>query len=81
MFRALRASDLPEETVFTVTIGESTKNSDADWFLTEPTDVFATIKMLNACDSTGDVQGKGPLRPDGSYRGSQVYPVSRTYLI
>lgn len=50
MFRALRSSDLPSSTVFTVTIGAHDKVSEADYYLPEPTSVWATIDMFNECD-------------------------------
>ena len=81
MFRALQVADLPKDTVFTVTIGNETKLSHADWYLTDPTEVFATIRMLNTCDQTGDLEGLAPTKPDGSHRGSEVYPVPRSSLI
>ncbi len=81
MFLALRTDRLPKQTTFTVTIGESTKISNATYYLSDPTEVFATIRMLNDCDETGDTQGRGLMQGDGSYRGSRLLPVPRSYLI
>lgn len=47
MFRALRNSDLPQEHIFSVTVGASSKQTLASWHLLEPADVIATIGMLN----------------------------------
>lgn len=47
MFRALRHSDLPPESIFSVTVGASSKQTLACWHLLEPADVVATIGMLN----------------------------------
>jgi len=50
MFRALRASDLPSKTVFTVTVGAHDKASEAYYYLPEPKSVWATVDMFNKCD-------------------------------
>ena len=47
MFRALRASGLPTDDVFSVTVGASSKKTSADWHLLEPADVIATVALLN----------------------------------
>jgi trehalose 6-phosphate synthase/phosphatase len=47
MFRALRQTDLPKDSVFAVTVGASSKKTLASWHLLEPTDVIATIGVLN----------------------------------
>lgn len=47
MFRALRDGDLPKEHVFTVTVGASSKKTDAYWHVLEPKDVIATIALCN----------------------------------
>lgn len=81
MFRAIRASDLPGRGVYTVTIGDGVKSTDADWYLSDPTEVLATIMMLNNSDLVGDVTGEGGRRNDNSPRHSQVLPMPRSYLI
>lgn len=52
MFRALRASGLPEEHVFTVTVGASSKVTLAQSHLLEPADVITSIALLNGGDTT-----------------------------
>lgn len=47
MFRALAATDLPKETVFSCTVGPSSKQTDANWHLLEPSDVISSLGMLN----------------------------------
>ena len=47
MFRSLRHSHLSTDSVFTVTVGASSKKTLASWHLLEPTDVIATIAALN----------------------------------
>jgi trehalose 6-phosphate synthase/phosphatase len=46
MFRALNGSGLPEETVFTVTVGASSRMTLAHWHLPEPYDVIESMAML-----------------------------------
>lgn len=46
MFRALREANLPEDHVFSVTVGASSKQTAADWHLLEPSDVIATLSSL-----------------------------------
>jgi len=46
MFRALQKSDLPKDSVYSVTVGASSKQTDASWHLLEPADVISTIQML-----------------------------------
>lgn len=46
MFRALNVSGLPEEHVFTVTIGASSKMTLAHWHLLEPADVISSVGLL-----------------------------------
>ncbi|KMU81557.1 trehalose-phosphatase [Coccidioides immitis RMSCC 3703] len=50
MFRALRHSNLPKDRVFAVTVGASSKQTEASWHLLEPADVIATISLLNSCN-------------------------------
>jgi trehalose 6-phosphate synthase/phosphatase len=59
MFRALNASGLPEEHVFTVTVGASSKMTLAHWHLLEPADVITSVALLNGGDAT--VADLGPL--------------------
>lgn len=59
MFRALNASDLPPEHVFTVTVGASSKMTLAHWHLLEPADVISSIALLNGGDT--NVADLGPL--------------------
>ena len=58
MFRALHASSLPSDHVFTVTVGASSKMTLASWHLLEPSDVIATIGALNGV-ADGGAQGTG----------------------
>ncbi|KAL9122262.1 MAG: hypothetical protein Q9187_001181 [Circinaria calcarea] len=51
MFRALRASKLPSDHVFSVTVGASSKQTLAGWHLLEPADVIASIALLNGSAS------------------------------
>lgn len=51
MFRALRNFDLPKDHVYSVTVGASSKQTDASWHLLEPADVIETISMLNNSSS------------------------------
>ena len=57
MFRSLRAADLPGDQVFSVTVGASSKQTLATWHLLEPSDVIATVAMLNGSVSIGDLGG------------------------
>ena len=47
MFRSLRQSKLPEDHVFSVTVGASSKQTLASWHLLEPADVISVVSMLN----------------------------------
>lgn len=79
MFRALRDSDLPKNTLYSVTIGESQKITDADWILSDPTEVVATIMMLNESDEY--IRGKETRQNGDSKRNSRVLPVPRSFLL
>lgn len=79
MFRALRNSGLPKNTVYSVTIGESQKLTDAEWILADPTEVLATIIMLNESDAC--VGGEDNGQHGDSRRNSKVLPVPRSYLV
>ncbi|PGH12587.1 trehalose-phosphatase [Helicocarpus griseus UAMH5409] len=48
MFRSLINSNLPRQQVFSVTVGASSKQTLANWHLLEPSDVIATITLLNS---------------------------------
>lgn len=48
MFRALRDCHLPSDHVYTVTVGASSKQTDANWHLLEPADVISCVAMLNS---------------------------------
>lgn len=54
MFRALRATKLPKEDVFSVTVGASSKQTLASWHLLEPADVIAAVALLNGTVSAAD---------------------------
>jgi len=55
MFRTLRATKLPQEHVFSVTVGASSKLTLASWHLLEPADVVSTIALLNGIAGAGDL--------------------------
>ena len=79
MFRALHVSGLPNKTVYSVTVGEDQKFTDADWILSDPTEVIATIMMLNDSDEHNE---GGLIGQNGnSKRNSRGLPVPRSYLL
>ena len=45
MFRGLRTSNLPQGAVYSVKIGGNP--TEADWYLSDPEEVIATIMALN----------------------------------
>lgn len=51
MFRALQKFDLPQDHVYSVTVGASSKQTDASWHLLEPADVIGTIQALYSSSS------------------------------
>ncbi|KAF2268425.1 hypothetical protein CC78DRAFT_551295 [Lojkania enalia] len=55
MFRSLRQSKLPQENVFSVTVGASSKQTLASWHLVEPADVISVISLLNGSADAGNV--------------------------
>lgn len=55
MFRSLRASQLPDEHVFAVTVGASSKQTIASWHLLEPSDVISALALLNGNADGGNV--------------------------
>ena len=58
MFRALKETDLPAGSVFSVTVGESTKKTLADWHLREPSDVIDTVALLDGSITLADLDTK-----------------------
>lgn len=54
MFRALQKFDLPQDHVYSVTVGASSKQTDASWHLLEPADVISTIQVLNSSFNNQD---------------------------
>ena len=58
MFRALKASTLPRDNVFSCTVGPSSKQTEANWHLLEPSDVISTVGMLNGSADDGNA---GPM--------------------
>ena len=79
MFRALRVSGLPNDTVYSVSIGEDQKLTDADWILSDPSEVVATIMTLNKSDEDYERNCSG--ENGDSKRNSKVLPVPRSYLL
>ena len=79
MFRALRDSGLSQNTIFSVTIGESQKLTDANWILSDPNEVIATTIMLNESDRYDRLEGTK--HNGNSKRNSKVLPVPRSYLL
>ena len=79
MFRALRASGLPKNTVYTVSIGDDSKLTDADWTLSDPREVIATIMTLNKSDEQLEEDSSGG--NSDSKRSSKALPVPRSYLL
>jgi trehalose 6-phosphate synthase/phosphatase len=57
MFRSLRQSSLPNNQVFAVTVGASSKQTLASWHVLEPSDVVSALVMLNE-DSNPAAEGK-----------------------
>jgi trehalose 6-phosphate synthase/phosphatase len=55
MFRSLKQSPLPPESVFAVTVGASSKQTIASWHLLEPSDVISVISLLNGAVDAGNV--------------------------
>jgi trehalose 6-phosphate synthase/phosphatase len=55
MFRSLRASSLPNDHVFAVTVGASSKQTIASWHLLEPSDVISALSLLNGNADGGNV--------------------------
>lgn len=46
MFRALQQSNLPKERLFTVTVGPSSKPTEASYHLLEPENVIECVELL-----------------------------------
>ncbi len=55
MFRSLLRSGLPDDEVFSVTVGASSKQTLASWHLLEPGDVINVIHLLNGNADAGNV--------------------------
>ena len=55
MFRSLRQSKLPQDHVFSVTVGASSKQTLANWHLLEPSDVISVVSLLNGSADAGNV--------------------------
>ncbi|KAL9094383.1 MAG: hypothetical protein Q9165_003233 [Trypethelium subeluteriae] len=55
MFRALSLSSLPDEHIFSVTVGASSKQTLASWHLLEPADVISVVALLNGSADAGNV--------------------------
>lgn len=51
MFRALQKFDLDPTHVYSVTVGASSKQTEADYHLLEPADVIGAIGTLNDSSS------------------------------
>lgn len=47
MFRSLKSSNLPGHSVFAVTVGASSKQTLASYYVFEPADVISAIETLN----------------------------------
>lgn len=54
MFRAIRLSALPLEYVFSVVVGDSSKQTLANWRLMEPSDVVSIVITLSKADELKD---------------------------
>lgn len=54
MFRAIRLSALPLECVFSVVVGDSSKQTLANWRLMEPSDVVSILTRLSKADELKD---------------------------
>lgn len=54
MFRSLLSSNLPNEHVFAVTVGPSSKQTLARWHLLEPSDVISSLALLNGQTDQGN---------------------------
>ena len=54
MFRAIRLSALPLECVFSVVVGDSSKQTLANWRLMEPSDVVSVMITLSKAEEPKD---------------------------
>lgn len=79
MFRALWAYGLPNNTLYTVRIGDDQKPTNAEWALSDPTDVISTIMLLNKSDEQHEEYISG--QNSDSKRSSKPLPVPRSYLL
>ena len=64
MFRALNGGGVPEETIFTVTVGAGSKMTLAHWHLLEPADVISSMALL-----AGDEISVAELEPLSAVEG------------
>ena len=72
MFRALKASKLAKEGVFSCMVGPSSKQTLADWHLREPAEVISTVGILNESANnfeTGSVSELDRVVPKGNGTG------------
>ena len=69
MFRSLRASKLPPDHVFAVTVGASAKQTLARWHVVEPPDVISAIAMLN--ESANPVDASADSIVEESFLGAR----------
>ena len=79
MFRALWTSGLPGNTLYIVRIGDDQKLTNAEWTLSDPTEVISTIMMLNKSDEQHEEYITG--QNSDSKRSSKPLPVPRSYLL
>ena len=79
MFRGLRISGLPMNTVYTVSIGDDQKLTNANWTLSDATEVIATIMTLNKSDEQLEEDSSG--QDSDSKRSSKALPVPRSDLL
>ena len=54
MFRAIRLSALPLECVFSVLVGDSSKQTLANWRVMEPSDIVSAVITLSKTDESDD---------------------------
>lgn len=74
MFRALNASGLPDDQVFSVAVGASSKPTLARYHLLEPADVISAVALLNGGE-TANTADLGTLAVvDGKIPGEELVP-------
>ena len=79
MFRALQTSGIPDDTVYTVAIGDSQKVTAANWILLDPTEVIATVMKLNKIDTYDG--GTEIEQGHDSERSSKSLLIPRSHLL